>query len=256
MIKPRKKLVTAFSLILISATIVGTASYAWFTMNDKVAAGMDIQAVAAKNLLISETADGAYSTTVDLSDTDVEKALTPCSTADCLNWYAPEGDSGIKYETGAASNETKFKTLADKKGYVRVGKVYVKADISESDTKFKSLYVSDIAVTRGAKESDMIKSLRIGVVCDGNVLIFDYPSLTGSVDTSVVQSLNGDNSAILKSLSSNIIGETAVLAADIGASPKQIDIYLWYEGQDSDCTAHNSTIVENITVSIEFKGVR
>ncbi len=259
MIKPRKKLVIAFSLILISAAIVGTASYAWFTMNDKVSSGMDIQAVAAKNLVISETTDGPYSTSVDLSDTGVTKSLAPCSTADCANWYVPEGDTGIDIETGVISGMTPFSKLTSTTGYVRTGTVYVKVAEDSADAGFSALYVSGISVRRDdANMSDITNTLRIGVVCGSNVLIFDYSSIYGSVLTDVVSGIDGSGYALLTSLNSNSAGSsaTAKLADTISSDPTRIDIYLWYEGQDSECTSNNSTTIENINVSIEFRGER
>lgn len=259
MSKSRRKLVTAFSLILISAAIAGTASYAWFTMNDKVNAGMEIEAVAAKNLVICETVDGTYTTSVDLSDTDIVKTLSPVSTVDCENWFIPQGDTGIVYETGAITDETSFLRLTDTAGFVRRGKVYIKADMDLDDSEFVSLYVSGIHVDRPEDEedkSDITHALRIGVVCGANTLIFAYKSPDVPLTTEAVESVDGDGKPTLQNISTSAVGTEAVIAEDVGASPVEVQLFLWYEGQDEECTSHNSIKVENINVSIEFMGER
>ncbi|MDD4125766.1 MAG: hypothetical protein PHW77_08615, partial [Eubacteriales bacterium] len=231
--------------------------YAWFTMNDRVNAGMDIEAVAAKNLVICETADGTYTTSVELSDAGVTKTLNPVSTSDCQSWFIPDGTDGISYETGAISDTTPFTALADTAGYVRAGTVYVKADMADGDSDFTTLYVSGITVTRGDDISDITKSLRVGVVCGANILIFDYESFDASRSTDAITAVEpGTGYAVTAPLASNAVGEDAELATTVGSTPVRIDIYLWYEGQDSDCTSHNSIKIENVEVSVEFKAER
>ena len=52
--KKMRKLIPAFAMLLVSAIMMSTASFAWFSMNEEVTAtGMEIQAKAAGNLLIS-----------------------------------------------------------------------------------------------------------------------------------------------------------------------------------------------------------
>lgn len=259
--KKRRKLFTAFSLILISAAIAGTASYAWFTMNDKVNAGMEIEAVAAKNLVICETVDGTYTTSVDLSDTDIVKTLSPVSTVDCENWFIPQGDTGIVYETGAITDDTSFEKLSATAGFVRTGTVYIKAEMDLDDTSsaaFATLYVSGIRVERPESDgqSGITDALRIGVVCGTNTLIFAYKNLEAASATEAVESVDGDGKPTLQNISTSAVGTGAVIAEGVGASPVEVQLFLWYEGQDDACTSHNSVKVENVNVSIEFVGSR
>ena len=52
--KKMRKLIPAFSMLLVAAIMLSTATFAWFTMNESVtASGMEIQAKASGNLLIS-----------------------------------------------------------------------------------------------------------------------------------------------------------------------------------------------------------
>ena len=83
-----KKIIPALALLLISAMVLASASYAWFSMNTQVTAtGMQVQAKAEGGLLISSThQDGTWSNT---SAVTLGKAvqLLPASTADGSTWY-------------------------------------------------------------------------------------------------------------------------------------------------------------------------
>lgn len=256
--KSRRKLITALMLIIVAATIVGTASYAWFTMNDRVNAGMDIEAVAAKNLVISKTSDGTYTTAVNFQDPDATVALHPVSTANLKDWYIPEGDTGISYDTGAISDDTTFEKLTDLSEHVRSATVYVKADMNENDTPFTKVYVNNITVKRAAdtdEQSEITKALRIGIVCGTTTLIFDYDDYNAS--TLVISSIDGDKKAVTTLRESDKLGvDDAVIATNVGDTPVEVQIFLWYEGQDEDCKSHNSIKVENVEVIVEFQGIR
>lgn len=53
--KKMRKLIPAFAMLLVSAIMMSTASFAWFTMNDEVTAtGMNIQAQATGSLVIGD----------------------------------------------------------------------------------------------------------------------------------------------------------------------------------------------------------
>ena len=70
--KKMRKLVPAFAMLMVAAIMMSTASFAWFTMNDQVtASGMQVQAKASGNLLISKApmAANASDIKVDFLDT-------------------------------------------------------------------------------------------------------------------------------------------------------------------------------------------
>ena len=53
--KKMRRLIPAVAMLMVAAVMLSTASFAWFTMNDVVtASGMQVQAKAAGNLLISK----------------------------------------------------------------------------------------------------------------------------------------------------------------------------------------------------------
>ena len=67
--KKMRKLIPAVAMLLVSAVLLSTATFAWFTMNDEVtASGMQIQAKASGSLLISQSPFSSE----NLGTTDVE----------------------------------------------------------------------------------------------------------------------------------------------------------------------------------------
>lgn len=92
--KTSKKIVAAFAMFALSASMLGTATYAWFTMNKEVTVqNLAVQAKAEGGLLISETQgysasdvwDDSANTTAELAAAKV--ALYPTSTANTGAWY-------------------------------------------------------------------------------------------------------------------------------------------------------------------------
>lgn len=100
--KNARKLIPAVAMLLVSASMLSTASYAWFSMNNKVTAGgMNVNVVTPGSLMIASTKDGNYSTTADLNETTARK-LAPVSTIDALKFFMAK-PSTVEHETNTAS---------------------------------------------------------------------------------------------------------------------------------------------------------
>lgn len=87
------KLIPALAMLLISLTLVSTASYAWFSMNNKVSVtGMVITTAVSNNLLIASDTIGstAKQDEVNFQSTlsqTVKGVVAPTSTVDGKNFY-------------------------------------------------------------------------------------------------------------------------------------------------------------------------
>ncbi|MCR5141685.1 MAG: hypothetical protein K6C68_04065 [Ruminococcus sp.] len=93
----RKKLLPAAGSLLISAAMLSTSTYAWFTMNKEVSVtGMQMKTVVQGNLLISDNNKEADYTTAQLSQTRAA-LLEPVSS---VSGY----DSTFFYTTNAKGN--------------------------------------------------------------------------------------------------------------------------------------------------------
>ena len=106
------KLIPAFVMLLVSAILVSTATYAWFSMNTQVTAtGMEVRAVAEQGLLINEVATATnpnWDNQATAKQTASEDAslLYPASTANGSTWYhasSTKANSSASASSGAPS---------------------------------------------------------------------------------------------------------------------------------------------------------
>ena len=108
--KKMRRMIPALCMLLVSAIMLSTASYAWFTMNDQVtASGMEIQAEAAGALVISDRPLNHAGGSPSVEFTTDKKTLTQIT----LNktdgkWYQPDvnNDAVIDQVTGVVTGNT------------------------------------------------------------------------------------------------------------------------------------------------------
>ena len=269
-----KKIIPAMCLLLVSAVLMGTSTFAWFTMNTTViASGMKVNAVVPKSIVISTESGGTYSASVDLGMTDAQ-TLYPSSTVTTQNWYAPDGliDNRIDPITGDATlteEGTDFVNLtnwadgllkdADGTNVYAVNKtVYVKSAVV--DQQVYGLYVSSLTVNNteinASSLNDVSKALRIAVVTTDKTLFFAPTGYHSECKPIASISTNG---ATANSTSLNIAApgsEKGVLVANnqaiSGETPMEINIFIWYEGQDKNANNTNALNAEDLDIMIEF----
>ncbi len=273
-----KKLIPAMCLLLVSAVLMGTSTFAWFTMNTTVtASGMKVNAVVPKSLVISTEEGGTYSAAVNLGLETVQ-SLYPVSTVDTTAWYAPSNllDNNIDPTTGAAGmsndeNGTLFQELTTWDGtgllkestntnvYAVKKTVYVKS--SDAKQEVYGLYVSSLTVNNteinASSLNDVSKALRIAVVTTGKTLFFaptGYDSECkpiasinegekgGSVGSPLTIVAPGSENGVL------VTNDTAIA----GDSSMAISIFVWYEGQDKNANNTNALKVQDLDIIIEF----
>jgi hypothetical protein len=84
-----KKLIPALILLLVSAMVLSTSSYAWFSMNRTVSAtGMSLTSTAPANLLITNGAETPTWGATVLSNETYTGKIFPASSADGLTFFA------------------------------------------------------------------------------------------------------------------------------------------------------------------------
>ena len=103
--KARKKLIPAAAMLAVSAAMLTTATYAWFTMNKEVSVtGMEVKAHAEDGLLINEVKASADLNWDDAATanatTPTNVVLRPASTSDMVTfWHAnskkPHDEAGV-----------------------------------------------------------------------------------------------------------------------------------------------------------------
>lgn len=115
-----KKLIPAIVLLLVSAIVMSTASYAWFSMNTVVTANnMEVKAVAEQGLLINEVATAADAHW-DAAATTASGAISlhATSTANTSTWYVAYSKD-VNDSASATSGTASTNLTAD--GYKTLG---------------------------------------------------------------------------------------------------------------------------------------
>ncbi len=101
--KKFKKLIPALAMLLVSATAMSSATFAWFSMNTEVqAANMQVKAVADQGILINEVAtanDSNWDNAATTNQTEGIK-LHATSTANTSTWYVAHS---VKQDSSASA---------------------------------------------------------------------------------------------------------------------------------------------------------
>lgn len=115
-----KKLIPAFAMLLMSAVLLSTASFAWFSMNTVVTAtNMQVKAVADQGILINEvpTASDANWDSAATTSQSEGIILHATSTANTASWYVAH--SKVSNDAAAATAGHASSNLTD--GYKVLG---------------------------------------------------------------------------------------------------------------------------------------
>lgn len=281
--KAMKKLIPAICLLLISAVLLGTSTYAWFSMNTTVTAeGMKVEATSAKNLVISNTSTLKQDEASHIASTNSDTMkLFPASTtspSDNTFFYVSNSE-GVDYTSGKGNIGTEFAKVSftDGNQYVSKHTFYIRVD-GEANSELYDLYVKKITVNdttdSSAADKAITQALRVGIVTTNKTVIYaplagatlSYNAINaagevasyadGIYKNSSDGALNAATTAIDGSAATLAYNANVNLAATVGTETYvEVTIYIWYEGEDEDCTSAKSVDVENVTVSVDFEAV-
>ncbi len=112
-----KRLIPALAMLLVSAILLGTSTFAWFSMNTTVnATNMRVRAVAEQGILINEVntaADTHWDNEATANQTNPDDAtantrslLYPASTADGSTWYHAASKKSNSAASATAGTES------------------------------------------------------------------------------------------------------------------------------------------------------
>ena len=255
--KLSRKLIPAFAMLLVSAIMLTTASYAWFSINNRVdVEGMSVKTTAADSVLIAtsgltdttKAADTAFGT--DLTQT-VTGTLSPVSTIDGKNFFFTDGTNvdasgDAKEEVYVAYNPenlTPFKTaygttaVDDSKGYVDY--VFQIKATNASGEDAKDLVVTEIMLNGAAAG---LPAFRVAVFAEefGSA----FTNTAGELVT-ILKPAAGDyfdDGKAVNSISTiaNVTKlDTAAKLGEVAAHSTtyyKVVVRLWLEGEDETCT--------------------
>lgn len=248
--KKFRKLIPAFCMLLISAMLMGTSTFAWFSMNNKVTAtGMQVQAKAETGIVISNSSKSAWADTATASSASAQ--LFPTSTADGVTWY----HNSSKNADNATDYAGNFETVSTEnaQNYYLANKFYIR---SASNAELaKDLYVSKVTITapETANSANLNKAVRVLVKVGGSTFIY-CPSDTSTMEYNVNKSETKTKALSAATTTDQKVADvTKIPAAAEGVNPIEVNVYVYFEGEDASCKSTNITAtLDELKVSIDF----
>lgn len=263
-----KKLIPALCLLLISAILMGTSTYAWFSMNTQVTAtGMQVKAQAEGGIVISNEAKAEWSASATASHYSVAE-LVPTSTADGSSWYHAVSDDANNAKAGQAS--TAYTTLStsdsdsdgifsatigsETKNVYLLNKFYIQSSADEIDLSTKTpskLLINDVAVSGTGTSATLDASLRILIKIGTTTVI--YAPVTGAT-TSYKVAASASNT-VCKTTDKNVETSITTIPAYTAAGTNALEasVYIYFEGEDAECKSANITAtLDTLQVTIRF----
>lgn len=240
---------TVISIILVCALMLALTVYAWVEVVTGVdISGIKVKPTESKGLKIQKEGDSSFSVSVNASTTTAQ-SLSPVSTADLANWYIPADNNKINSDGSYSESFVKI-DAGEASSYYYNESFVLKSSVSYVG----GLRISRIDVTDAngnAVLSDITKAVRVGIKTNLNESAKIFAPVAGSDESCRVA--NGTDSTVEVSYITN---SAKVMSSPVDKSSDYvINVYVWYEGQDSNVTHENLLNAEEIRIKIYFEGI-
>lgn len=279
--KNTRKLLGAIGMLSVSAAMLVSSTFAWFTMNKEVkATNMQVRALAEDGLLINETQGPGD--TWDEEATAAQTAssklsmLHPASTADGSTWYHA---ASTKYDNAAAATQGSGSSYLVN-GYEQLGTLTAITEMSNATASAGSQAAFEtMGATSGSAAGYYVHyryylktSAQSTLTLDGTNKYVSIKSVVATPTTAsgsgsaeldkslrvgiklnsdfyIYNPLNGTNSYYVaaSNTATTTIAGTTITKTDLASLPAvsangtPVDVYLWFEGEDADCKSSNAT---------------
>lgn len=271
----RRKILASVAMLAVSAVMLSSATYAWFTINKTVSVtGMKLKATAEQGLVISGDDKATWLTAWDVN-MSAGVALAPASTdgaatpawvtagsrafdnADKDNPITGYTNLSLTYAapasiTGNAFGNGEGVGSANDHDYVLKKIFYIKSASNEAWTG-QNLVIDSVTaeLPSTAATANLDKSLRVLVVVGSDSFIYapvaGYDTSCKFRGTTALTLIASDTDSTCTSVTS--------IPANNTTSPIEVDMYIYFEGEDQNCKSSNLTAasVDELTVSASFK---
>lgn len=262
-----KKLIPAAGMLALSASMLATSTYAWFTMNTTVEVrGMAVNAQADNSLVVKGLTNSSDTDYTSVGTNVVTEAtLKPCTSKDGVN-FGRLG-ANVKVESAAASPATwsgsdgafgendlvSINLAAQDTGLTSGTKFVATSQYSvKSIQANQTVYVKDVdvSVASGGDGNAMLNSARVAVARSGQTTLVFNPN-GGTLNGGKV----GAYASSAWSLDDPSYTTENTLAATLGSftanTADTITVYIWFEGQDTTCFTDNID-ADNLVVTLKL----
>lgn len=261
----KRMLISSVAMLLVAMIALGTATFAWFTTStEATASGINVHTAKASTLQIAgndTTVSGlGWGSTVNYN---FNQLLRPTSTVDYKNWYTATAASQTAY---AASEKSGLK-LTDTTGYVFVNQLNVRnagaAAVNDVKITVSGFNGNQYAYARIA----LVEAVGLGknVAASTAVGAKNYLAAQDNTAYAAVSGLTTDKNLTTTNKAANVVPADGVLTFDVADSlaavtkgendklvydSKFFNLYIWFEGQDSDCYSDNPVDISNLTFTV------
>lgn len=280
-----KKLIPALALLLVSAVMLATSSFAWFSMNTTVTVtGMEVKTRVSDNLFVAKTtldattkvADANYGSFIN-DMTPAETLLEPVSTVDGKAFFYTNSTSNVNADGSAkiVNQETSFIAYAEGDAF---DANYGVDD--NADAKGYVDYVMELKAVNGTRDPKNIKLTRLNLTYKGvetaqkafRVAVFTQ-KFNGEAYTMKSEETLGNAVFFGYAGSTYFNGGKAVSAVDtLSTAPTltttgvslevaagkteyfKVVVRVWLEGQDTTCNNDTfASLTKNWALDIAFE---
>lgn len=267
-----KKLIPALVLLLVSAIVLSTSSYAWFSMNRTVqATGISLTAAAPTNLVIS--ADNVtYNATAALTNPAGDSRLYPASSHDGATFHAIAdgnvlgGGAGGKAEAGTTRflPDAQVVEMGAADGWFVEYTLYFKATASTD----AALNIGVKSITATVADSDIQEAVRVAIddgvnapkiyAVDETEEVLPVTEVTQKgEDPDIYYVAEADDFAaadpkvkVGDGEGGNVVAFTVTPAVNALGSETEITVRVWIEGEHSACI--NANALKDLGLTLEF----
>ena len=279
--KSLRKLIPAFVMMVVTMALLGTSTFAWFSMNNKVTVtGMEVSTKVSNSILIApsttdattKAADNTFKTNYVIHS---ESLLEPVSTINGVNFFynstnnvdsigAPVAQSYVAYD---AADTSGFNTNYNTTG--AVGYVDYAFQLKATNTNDNNLYYVNLTrldlLYNGAATTE--KAFRVAMFV--NDMGADGATAATAPSQTVLKTILAPSGATnftpTKAVNGTTTLETVVnpgVAANIGSVDAtatryfKVVIRLWLEGEDNTCKNDAFATLQSkwaLNLDIEFQ---
>lgn len=243
--KKFKKVIPALCMLLVSAIMLGSTTYAWFSMNTTVKANnLNVTATSSTTyFIVSETAAGLSGTDnkTEISFSNQTGSVTPISYAtaevgnvSANNWYTAQS---TKYNESQGTNPTNATVVTDAFG--------------ENSNKYFQKYDIFVGLATNSQAGKFKLNIKT-TVADQKTAVKAAVVVTPVGDT---ENTSAETQCVFTNLSNAGWTTTGAYSLVAGSSTQyvKVSVYVYIDGADNSVTSAAGTI--SGTINVEINGV-
>lgn len=247
-IKARHKLIPAIIMLIVAAITMSTASYAWFTMSNRVeVTGVELTVVAPTNILIRQGGTtNSFLNTVNVSGLNVTGKLSHVSSVDGLTMITVEDSTvGVDELGSVISGTTMVATttpVADGQDGYYLDYPLQLVNTGAMDVKVGLDNLSITTVTTSAAGSSIINAVRFAILDAAKTTSLGVFSIDGDDSTLAYNTTTSTTAATMDTTKADmfVLQSGGIANATSPTGAETVIIRVWIEGQDPDCVSLNA----------------